>query len=173
MGQALRPIAEIGQKTKCLIGLVHHFGKWTASNQDFSPAELGELSQAGMAEWARQWLLLSRRSKYDHDGKHQLYLTAGGSLGQAYQLAIDVDEGPMDSNGYFRTKWEIDVKTMGDAKTDDTADKKRAKVDDMKRRIKDALLAEGECHKTRVATVLGVSPSAHHLTWAIDELTAC
>ena len=70
MGAALQPLTEVGQKTGCLVGLVHHFGKWTDSN-NCSPAELGELSQSGLAEWARQWLLLSRRSPYMYDGKHR------------------------------------------------------------------------------------------------------
>ena len=61
MGAALQPLTEVGQATGCLVGLVHHFGKWTDSN-NFTLAELGELSQAGMAEWPRQWLLLSRRA---------------------------------------------------------------------------------------------------------------
>ena len=52
----------------------------------------------GNGRTGRQWLLLSRRSKYEMDGKHKLFLTAGGSLGQAYQLALDVDEGPMDKD---------------------------------------------------------------------------
>ena len=108
MGAALQPLSEVGQKTGCLVGLVHHFGKWTDSI-NCSPAELGELSQSGLAEWARQWLLLSRRSPYMYDGKHFLYLTAGGSLGQADQLAVDIDEGDLSDAG-LRTKWQVSVK---------------------------------------------------------------
>jgi hypothetical protein len=117
MGHALAPLAALGQATGCLVGLVHHFGKWTNSN-DFEPAELGELSQAGMAEWPRQWLLLSRRAAYDHDGKHLLYLTAGGSLGQCRQAGIDIDEGPADGNG-MRTEWKVEVKNLVQARGDD------------------------------------------------------
>jgi hypothetical protein len=117
MGAALQPLTEVGQATGCLVGLVHHFGKWTDSN-NFTPAELGELSQAGMAEWPRQWLLLSRRAPYQHDGKHLLYMTAGGSLGQSWQVGIDVDEGDLSDVG-LRTKWQVEVKNIVQAQAAD------------------------------------------------------
>jgi hypothetical protein len=117
MGAALQPLTEVGQATGCLVGLVHHFGKWTDSN-NFTPAELGELSQAGMAEWPRQWLLLSRRAPYQHDGKHLLYMTAGGSLGQSWQVGIDVDEGDLSDIG-LRTKWQVCVRNIVQAQAND------------------------------------------------------
>jgi hypothetical protein len=117
MGAALQPLTEVGQATGCLVGLVHHFGKWTDSN-NFTPAELGELSQAGMAEWPRHWLLLSRRAPYGHDGKHLLYMTAGGSLGQSWQVGIDVDEGDLSDVG-LRTKWQVCVRNVVQAQAAD------------------------------------------------------
>jgi hypothetical protein len=118
MGNALRPLSEVGNDTKCLVGLCHHFGKWTDST-NFTPAELAELSQAGMAEWAGNWLLLARRAPYLDDGKHLLYLTAGNRCGTALKRAIDVDEGPMDERGHFRTKWDVRVTNLVQAAADD------------------------------------------------------
>ena len=141
MGHALAPLAALGQATGCLVGLIHHFGKWTNSN-DFEPAELGELSQAGMAEWPRQWLLLSRRAPYLFDGRHLLYLTAGGSLGQCRQMGIDIDEGQADENG-MRTEWKVEVKHVAAAQAADKQAKReerQAKAEEtQKTRLDEAL----------------------------------
>lgn len=141
MGHALAPLAALGQATGCLVGLIHHFGKWTNSN-DFEPAELGELSQAGMAEWPRQWLLLSRRAPYLFDGRHLLYLTAGGSLGQCWQMGIDIHEGQADENG-MRTEWKVEVKHVAAAQAAD----KQAKREERQAKAE-------ETHKTRLDEAL-------------------
>ena len=138
MGAALAPLTEVGQSSGCLVGLCHHFGKWTDSNTSNTPAELGELSQSGMAEWARQWVLLSRRSAYQHDGRHSLYMTAGGSLGQSYQLAVDVDEGDMNDDG-LRTEWKVIVKGLSQAQVDDKLEKTAATAAAAEKKILEAL----------------------------------
>jgi len=162
MGAALQPLSEVGQKTGCLVGLVHHFGKWTDSN-NFSPAELGELSQSGLAEWARQRLLLSRRSPYMHDGKHSLYLTAGGTLGQADQLAVDIDEGYLSDAG-LRTKWQVSVKYIVQAQADD----KIAKIE-----MKQAHAQETEAGRLeRVDQFLGTKPDGEKAS-EIKEHVGC
>ena len=171
MGHKLSPLSQINQITGCLMGLVHHFGKWTASNQEYGPAELGELSQAGMAEWARQWLLLSRRSKYEMDGKHKLFLTAGGSLGQAYQLALDVDEGPMDKDGYFRTRWDVGVRNIAEAKEGDKGDKHADALRILKDRFLGCLLVDGDNVRKKICERVHV-PLNDMSRWAFDELIA-
>ena len=57
-------------------------------------------------------------STYQHDGRHLLYLTAGGSLGQSWQVGIDVDEGDLSVIG-LRTKWQVAVKNIVQAQADD------------------------------------------------------
>ena len=162
MGAALQPLSEVGQKTGCLVGLVHHFGKWTDSI-NCSPAELGELSQSGLAEWARQWLLLSRRSPYMYDGKHSLYLTAGGSLGQADQLAVDIDEGDLSDAG-LRTKWQVSVKYIVQAQADD----KIAKIE-----LKQAQAQETEAERMeRVVKFLETKPDGETAS-EIKEHVGC
>ena len=155
MGAALQPLTAVGQQTGCLLGLVHHFGKWTDSNSHV-PAELGELSQSGLAEWSRQWLLLSRRAAYQHDGKHQLFLTAGGSLGQSYQLAVNVDEGGMDDQGHFRTKWRVNVKQLVQAQTDDKIARKDRKASEIGEKVLAALKDRSPMTKRAIGEETGL-----------------
>jgi hypothetical protein len=139
MGNVLRPLTEVITDTKCLVGLCHHFGKWTGSHIDYEPAELGELSQAGMAEWAGNWLLLARRAPYLDDGQHKLFLTAGNRCGQAYRLAVDVDEGPMDEKGMFRTQWRVQVSNVVAAEVADKVERMNGKTQSDKTKIAAAL----------------------------------
>src|SRR5262249_58638369 len=58
----------------CTPVMAHHF-KQTRENH-FAEPDLGDLTYAGIREYARQWILLGRRSKYEHDGRHALHLVA-------------------------------------------------------------------------------------------------
>ena len=56
--------------------------------------ELDDMSQSGFAEFARQWILLSRRKDYlDGSGLHELWMRSGGSAGNSSLWRLDVDEG--------------------------------------------------------------------------------
>ena len=107
MGSKLLPLSEMGQATGCTIVVLHHFRK--AGNGDEEEVALEELSQSGVAEWARQWLLLARRSPFKHDGRHELWMRAGGSAGHAGLYGVDVNEGTIDEHFDGRT-WEVEVK---------------------------------------------------------------
>ena len=61
--------------------LCHHL-KQTRENH-FAEPDLGDLTYAGIREYARQWILVGRRSRYEHDGLHRLHLVAGGRSGTA------------------------------------------------------------------------------------------
>jgi len=92
MGQVLQPIL----KRFCNAGitpvLLHHFRK--AGSKDFGEEpELLDFSQSGVAEAARQWILLKRRSTYRADGNHELWFTYGGSAGHQGAGVLDVHNG--------------------------------------------------------------------------------
>jgi hypothetical protein len=104
--------------------LCHHF-KQTRADQ-FAEPDLGDLNYAGVREFARQWVLLGRRSRYEHTGRHALYLVAGGSMGHSYAYALDVNEGVMDEDFGGRV-WETTVAPAGDVRRHDRDEKEEAK----------------------------------------------
>lgn len=128
MGAKLLPLSELCQRTGVTPVLLHHFRK---GFNDGSELTLEALSQAGIAEWARQWLLFARRSPYQHDGLHELWMSAGGSSGHSGFCGIDIDEGTIDED-FDGRKWETVVgpgheieREKRDAKQKAKADKKR------------------------------------------------
>ena len=70
---------------------------------------LEELAFAGITEYARQWLLLSRRIPYrEGSGLHELYLIAGGSAGHSGRWALELQEGVISDNRKSR-EWRVKV----------------------------------------------------------------
>jgi hypothetical protein len=104
--------------------LAHHFKH--SRKDPFAEPDLGDLTYGGIREYARQWVLLGRRSKYEHDGRHRLHLVAGGSAGHSYAYALDVNEGVMDEDFGGRV-WETTVAPAGDARRQEQGEKKREK----------------------------------------------
>ena len=79
MGPMLQKVVDICIPHKCTPVLVHHTKK-LGKNEAYRLLDLDDLSQAGFAESARQWLLLSRRSEFvDECGHHELWMLTGGS----------------------------------------------------------------------------------------------
>jgi hypothetical protein len=71
--------------------LVHHCKR---SNRLGDPATLDDIAWSGFAEFAGQWLLLSRRRQFDPGtGHHELWLTAGSRAGHHGLWEVDVEEG--------------------------------------------------------------------------------
>jgi hypothetical protein len=146
MGAALQPVGEIGQQTGCTMVVLHHFRKSGQADPD-EPAALEELAQSGVVEWARQWILLARRSPYASDGRHQLWLRVGGSAGHAGLYALDIAEGiydPETADGGRR--WDVAVHSVADVRTETrrAADDRRAqqiseRQSDDRRRMLEAL----------------------------------
>lgn len=71
---------------------VHHTTKATSSRR--TAMTLNDLAFAGVAEFARQWLLVGRAAEYQPgSGVHDLVLSVGGSAGHSSGWSVRVDEG--------------------------------------------------------------------------------
>lgn len=80
-----------------------------AASSAFSPLDVNDLDDTGLAEFAKQWMLLTRRTPFEPaTGIHELVMAAGGTTGQCGRWDIDVDEGPFRPD--FRSKrWRVKV----------------------------------------------------------------
>src|SRR5262249_31972314 len=101
--------------------ILHHANR---SIDPGEPMELHHLSGSGFAEYCRQWLLVGRRRPFRGDGRHELWLTVGGSAGQAGQYALDVDEGTVGDD-FGGRRWQVAVRTAHDERREVAAGRER------------------------------------------------
>ncbi|MEQ8788448.1 MAG: AAA family ATPase [Pirellulaceae bacterium] len=132
--------------------LVHHTSRTAAKRK--GPPDLSDLAFAGGPEFARQWLLLARRNKFNPDtGEHQLWLNVGGSAGHSSLWAVDIGEGRLDDD-FSGRRWDVTIRSPreGRSATDDERDDK-TNIEDLadgdRQRFLDALSQhpEGETLK--------------------------
>lgn len=85
--------------------LLHHFRK--SGGDPYERPELESIAYAGTQEFARQWILFARRSRYDPGtGKHELWMTVGGSAGHSGEYAVDIEEGVVGSD-FSSRHWTV------------------------------------------------------------------
>ena len=122
VGGYLRTLSALCDELGVTLVVVHHIRK-TGIDNKHEPAELSHISWSGTAEWARQWLLLSRRRDYvPGTGEHRLWMVTGGSAGHSGLHALDIFE----SVGDART-WRVDVLSADEAREDERDAKAKAK----------------------------------------------
>src|SRR5262249_35484550 len=94
--------------------LAHHTKK--GSSASLKPLDLDDLAYSGVAEFSRQWLLLSRREEYEPGtGIHRMLLNVGGSAGQSGLWALEIAEGVIGED-FTGRKWEVAVATATEAR---------------------------------------------------------
>lgn len=111
MGEKLELIAERIQRAGISTVLLHHFRKQGRTWDE--PPDLEEFSQAGVAEFGRQFIMLKRLSSYKMDGNHPLWFLWGGSAGHQGLKALHC------STGTYKTgqEWKTDLMPIEDWKS--------------------------------------------------------
>jgi hypothetical protein len=114
--------------------LAHHTKKGTAASLE--PLELEDLSGAGVAEFARTWLLLSRLERYEPGtGVHKLWMVVGGSVGYGSLSAVEINEGNL-ADDFTGRYWEVQVLPAGTAKENIVDEKERRRTEQKERKDK-------------------------------------
>ena len=122
VGALLRGVSQICEETKTTLIVVHHVRKSLENPHD--PPELSDVSWSGTSEWARQWILLSRRRRYEPGtGQHDLWMSVGGSAGHNGLWALDIFEGV----GTERS-WDVSLSNPDDARNASTNAREEAKT---------------------------------------------
>jgi hypothetical protein len=129
MGPLLLGAAKACLSIGCTPILAHHF-KLTRSDPYGEP-QLEDLAFSGIQELARQWILLGRRVKYlPGTGSHKLLLSVGGSAGHSGLWSLDIEEGVVGED-FGGRKWEVEVRTVSEAKESEKTQKEAAKAQDL------------------------------------------
>ncbi len=143
VGRQLRQLSGMCEEIGITLVVVHHIRKSGIDNRH-APPELTQVSWSGTSEWARQWLLLSRRRDYEPGtGEHHLWMVTGGSAGHSGLHGLQICEG----TGSNRT-WHVlvlepsAIADMAEAAKEQRADQKRAEGLE-----RDVQLVVEACHK--------------------------
>src|SRR5262249_3885297 len=148
MGPILAEVAELCRAENCTPIVAHHFVK--RREDPYGPACLEDLAFSGVNQFVRQWMLLSRRERYDPlAGVHKFHFTYAGSAGHSGELFLDIDAGRTTEDLENGRKWAVSLYTPGEglAARDEQAkaarDAKQAEKDREKREHQEqSLLAD-------------------------------
>jgi len=119
VGKVLQAVNRVCQDRRVTLAICHHTRMHPTD--PYAPGELSDISWAGTQEWCRQWLLLSRREKYEPGtGEHRLWLSTGGSAGHGGCWGVDISEGTRATpGGRF---WEVTVTPASEVRQHAKAD---------------------------------------------------
>lgn len=123
-GPLFRRLAKMAEQIGVTLVLLHHSNR--QAGKEFEPLELHDLAWSGIVEFARAWVLVSNRERYDDaTGLHRLWLVAGGSAGHSGTFALTVEQGTRQDIG--GRVWRTQVLKRSEANQDQQARAEEAK----------------------------------------------
>jgi hypothetical protein len=146
MGPLLLAVAQSCLDAGATPFLVHHATK--PAGRSGEPLQLADLAFSGIAEFARQWVLIGRREPFLPGQPNRLWLSGGGSCGQGGLWALDIDEGTLNDDFSGRI-WDVSVKPAGEERNakkealraEKEAEKRRQAEEEMQRDMMDLMRA--------------------------------
>ncbi|KKL20403.1 hypothetical protein LCGC14_2455820, partial [marine sediment metagenome] len=126
------------------------------------------IAWAGFQEFARQWVLLSRRSTYDPgSGAHRLWMSIGGSAGHGGLYGVDIDEGVYDPS--TPRTWAVQVQDAADIRQacdeQKTAKKEARTKDRFQANVEKVIRTLAEFPEGETESVLKCRTKLHSDTW--------
>jgi hypothetical protein len=154
IGPILKRFSDALTSIGCTPILSQHATK--SAGRTYEPLELQDLAFAGFREYARQWILVNRREKFDPDaGLHKLWLTIGGSAGHSGIYGLDADVGVMDDD--FRGReWEVQVSRQGDLLNSESSNRSAKRREDEQR--------QQEVYRDQIIAMMRTTPSGNTMS---------
>lgn len=179
-GAVLRNLADVCNGEGAGVAVCHHTRKKSTYRgaDPFTPPELEDLSYSGFQEFARQWILYSRREPYDPEqpGHHELWMSLGGSAGHSSLWSVTVDEGLRTDPGGRR--WDVTVNPPSVARQTSQrqaverreaqrSSQHQARVTEAEEAIERAMLAlpNNDGSRSEIATKAGKRGAAYNEAW--------
>jgi hypothetical protein len=101
VGDYLRQsLSRLREDTGATPVLMHH-----SKDRPGKRPALSDLQWAGFGDWARQWVLLSRRKPYSaqRPTQHSLYLQIGSPIGHSSAWTLEIEDS------VYESKWDVQV----------------------------------------------------------------
>jgi len=163
-GGQLSAISLLCQIHGATIIIAHHNSK--SSNVLGRTPDLDDLSWSGFAEFARQWILVSRNKAYDPmTGDQHIKMVVGGSYGHGGEYDIHIQEGDFPDR-----RWNVEMMDLNGI-VGQTARKpiaERKEEERRKRILKVLAQSDDSVSKTQIVKLSGVNN--YHVSEIVGSL---
>jgi hypothetical protein len=157
-------LTHVSRETEATTVLVTHFRKDHRVGRN--PPQINDMAGAGFSQWARQWVLLNRRSQFNPNqpGVHKLVMSYGGSFGHVGTKELDIDEGRIDDRD-----WNVSVRDASEGQPSQNNDRNVSTVESHKRSIIRLLTENAQgLTKTKISEFAGIN--TRNVTKALQEM---